>query len=237
MTTWAIGDIHGMHEPLLWLLAELPRTEGDVTVFLGDYIDRGPNVAGVVETVLREYDHAPEHTILLWGNHEDMAAAHYHHPSAPNTYTYDPDDWFRNGGLETCASYGFLPPKCFRSECPDDLDRLFTLLLPYYKSPDNGLICVHAGLCPRETPEDASYETLLWSRENNGRRQPAGRWVIHGHTPVVDVEVGVNCICIDTGCFRGGPLTAVGFSSDPKAPLLTVQAFEDGIVQQGKLIL
>jgi hypothetical protein len=60
--------------------------------------------------------------------------------------------------------------------------------------------------------------------------------VIHGHTPVVDIEVGEGVICIDTACVRGGPLTAIGFPSDPKVPFLTVQAFEDGIVQQGRLV-
>jgi serine/threonine protein phosphatase 1 len=234
MTTWVIGDIHGMHESLLWLLGELPRASDDITVFLGDYLDRGPDVAGVVETILREYDSAPDRTILLWGNHEDMAAAHFHHPAAPHTYEYDPYDWFRNGGLETLASYGLLPPECFTSECPDDLDRLFSLLKPYYQS--NNIICVHAGLTPQEDPQEATWETLLWSRDNNGLSQPKPRWVIHGHTPVVDVEVGEGVVCIDTGCFRGGPLTAIGFSSDPKIPFTFFQAFEDGIVQQGVLV-
>jgi serine/threonine protein phosphatase 1 len=235
MTTWVIGDIHGMHESLLWLLGELPRDSNDVTVFLGDYLDRGPDVAGVVETVLREYDAAPDRTALLWGNHEDMAASHFHHPSAPRTYEYDPYDWFRNGGLETLASYGLLPPECFTADCPEELERLFSLLIPYYHSPNNGIVCVHAGLSPLEAPQNATYETLLWSRENNNRTQPPGRWVIHGHTPVVDVEVGEGVICIDTGCFRGGPLTALGFSSDIKAPLMIFQAFEDGIVRQSKI--
>jgi hypothetical protein len=65
MTTWVIGDIHGMHESLLWLLGELPRDSNDVTVFLGDYLDRDPDVAGVVETVLCEYD--PQLSRSVWG--------------------------------------------------------------------------------------------------------------------------------------------------------------------------
>jgi len=76
-SVWAIGDIHGEAGMLNTLLNALPRAEGDYTVFIGDYIDRGEDSAGAVARVLAEYDRAPDHTILLWGNHEDMAASHF----------------------------------------------------------------------------------------------------------------------------------------------------------------
>jgi hypothetical protein len=65
MNTWIIGDIHGMHESLLWLLGELPRDPNYIMVFLGEYLDRGPDVAGVVEAVLHKYD--PHLSRSVWG--------------------------------------------------------------------------------------------------------------------------------------------------------------------------
>jgi hypothetical protein len=114
-SVWAIGDVHGQRQMLETLLELLPRAAHDITVFLGDYIDRGPDSAGVVRRALAEYDQAPERTVLLWGNHEDMAASHFGF-AAPSGYQYDPYDWFRNGGIAALESFGHRRPELFR--CP-----------------------------------------------------------------------------------------------------------------------
>ena len=207
---WAIGDIHGEADKLTALLAALPRQSEDITVFLGDYIDRGPSSAQVVQRVLAEYDAAPENTILLWGNHEDMAASHFGFV-APTGYTYDPYDWFKNGGKEALASWGYPMPAALSAPCPPNLSRLFPLLRTFYRWPENPeVICVHAGVLPNEEPEDATCETLLWVREKflDAPYTP-NRVVVHGHTPAKTVPNLPHRIGIDTGAVFGGPLSAV----------------------------
>lgn len=214
-SVWAIGDIHGEGMKLGALLDFLPRGEGDFTIFLGDYIDRGKSSAQVVKRVLAEYDEAPERTIALWGNHEDMASA-YFDGTHPTQLEYDPFDWFRNGGMTAMESWGWRPPLVFGADCPADLARLFTVLRTFYKGSDTGIpglepfLFVHAGILPNEEPETANGETLLWVREEFlNSYNPSGRIVVHGHTPFETVRVHPDKIGIDTGAVRGGPLTAL----------------------------
>lgn len=214
-SVWAIGDVHGEGRRLSTLLDFLPRGEDDFTVFLGDYIDRGNASAQVVQRALSEHDEAPERTILLWGNHEDMAAAYFKLPH-PTDIDYDPYDWFRNGGLTAMESWGLKPPEVFAVPCPVQLERLFSLLRPYFKGSDTGIagmepyLFVHAGILSGEEPEVASGETLLWVREEFlNAYDPSGRIVVHGHTPFEQVRVNPDKIGIDTGAVRGGPLTAL----------------------------
>lgn len=214
-SVWAIGDIHGKLSMLETLLEALPRGEKDYTVFIGDYIDRGEDSAGVVRRVLAEYDARPAQTVLLWGNHEDMAASYYGIP-APSNYTYDPYDWFANGGIAALESFGMVKPDLFTAPCPTELKRLFSLLKPYWKAPQYRFpemvdyIWVHAGLKVGQLPEDAGGDVLLWIREEFLEAfDPSGRVVIHGHTPMKDVIRLPDKIGIDTGAVYGGKLSAV----------------------------
>jgi serine/threonine protein phosphatase 1 len=214
-SVWAIGDIHGMYQKMEALLEALPRQADDYTVFLGDYIDRGPDSAGVIRRVLAEYDAAPERTILMWGNHEDMAASHFHFP-APSGFEYDPYDWFRNGGHEALESYGLTRPGLYVAACPDDMARLFPLLKTFWRAPAEvfptltNCIWVHAGVLPWQEPEESLESTLLWVREDFlNKADEKGRVIIHGHTPFRQVRALPDKIGIDTGAFSGGPLTAL----------------------------
>ena len=214
-SVWAIGDIHGEIGRLNALLDALPRQKGDITLFIGDYIDRGPDTAGVVRRVLAEYDAAPEDTVLLWGNHEDMAASRYG-IAAPSQLEYDPYDWYRNGGIEALESFGLVKPEMFAAPCPDDLARLFPLLQVYWRPPADrfpdlaNYIYVHAGVMPGITPEKSSGEVMLWIREDFlDNVDTTGRVVIHGHTPFRNVRVLPDKIGIDTGAAYGGLLTAL----------------------------
>ena len=214
-SVYVIGDIHGEAAMLTNLLAALPRTSDDFTVFLGDYLDRGDDSAGVVRRVLRDYDAAPERTILLWGNHEDMAAFNYNLPR-PTDLQYDPWDWFRNGGTVALRSWGVALPAGFHAPCPPDLLRLMGLLKPFYRGADTGIagmepyLFVHAGILPGVQPEDTDGETLLWVREAflDGY-DPSGRVVVHGHTPYKTVRVHPDKIGLDTGAVGGGLLSCL----------------------------
>lgn len=208
MSIFAIGDIHGEREKLEKLLAVLPRTDADTTVFLGDALDRGPDCAGVVRRLMAEYDAAPDRTILLWGNHEDMAASHFNHPAAPQSCEYDIYDWFKNGAFETLASYGLYKPECFLADCPSELDHYFSLLRLFWRDTD-GTVYVHVGVAPWSMPEETDVQTLLWTRSYLTIPQPEGRLLVHGHTPYPVPDIGKNRIGVDTGACRGGTLTAV----------------------------
>lgn len=212
-SVWAIGDIHGENAKLDTLLSALPRGDDDITVFLGDYIDRGPSSALAVRRVLHEYDtNGPDRTILLWGNHEDMAARHFK-VDAPSTFDYDPYVWFANGGKKAMASWGVENDGMFDAPCPDDLGRLFPLLRTFWRSDDPELeayIWVHAGIPPEIAPEEAKGDELLWIREGFlDLEDTSGRIVIHGHTPGREVRVRPDKIGIDTGAVFGGVLTAL----------------------------
>jgi serine/threonine protein phosphatase 1 len=216
-SVWAIGDVHGELGKLETLLAKLDklRAADDFTVYLGDYIDRGPDSAGVVRRVLQEYDAAPERTILLWGNHEDMAAGRYSVPR-PSSFEYDPFDWYRNGGIDAMKSWGFGIPDLFQAECPEDLQRLFPLLKTYWVAPTDKFpelshcVWVHAGVRANIPVEEETGDTLLWVREEFLYFDDMlGRLIIHGHTPVRDVKPKKDKLGIDTGAVFGGRLTAL----------------------------
>jgi serine/threonine protein phosphatase 1 len=218
------------------LLDALPRASDDITVFLGDFIDRGPDSARAVARALAEYDAAPDRTIFLWGNHEDMAATHFGF-AAPSGFDYDPYDWFANGGLTTLQSYGHEPPGLFAAPCPEDLARLFPLLQTYWKAPAatfpdlQRYVWVHAGILAGQSAEESSGETLLWVREEFlDRVDTSGRIVVHGHTPFREVQIAADKIGIDTGAVFGGVLTALQL---PERRLF--QADGDGRVIQLKL--
>ena len=235
-SAWIVGDIHGQAEMLSDLLEALPRGPEDITVFLGDYLDRGPDSKGVVERVLHEHDLAPSRTVLLWGNHEDMAAEHFG-IDAPSGFEYDPYDWFRNGGFEALASFGYPnPAAAFQAPCPDALAALFSRLKTYYRLPDaiageEQIVCVHAGVPTYEEPETAAGQTLLWVRsEFLDFAQMPGRTILHGHTPYKRVRVVGGKIGLDTGAAYGGPLTALQL---PARKLY--QAFPDGELRASDL--
>ena len=214
-SVWAIGDVHGKSGMLKALLDALPRSPDDTTVFLGDYIDRGEDSAGVVHRVLAEHNAAPDRTVLLWGNHEDMAASHFS-VYAPSDFRYDPYDWFNNGGIAAMESWGFQKPQLFVASCPPDLARLFPLLHTYWQAPADQFpdlthcLWVHAGIKKGQQPEDATGEVLLWIREEFlDALDTSGRLVIHGHTPMRSVAAFPDKIGIDTGAVFGGTLTAL----------------------------
>lgn len=189
----AIGDIHGMDDQLAALLAQLPA-EGTL-VFLGDYLDRGPNVKGVLDRLLALEQE--RHCVFLRGNHEAMAL------QALAGDDRAMRDWLFNGGIATLASVGEPVAPRYRD---------FLLRTRYYFATD-AYIFVHGGLPPGMQPEEVTDpELFLWMREPFlSSTEDRGRLVIHAHTPTPDhrPDVRTNRINIDTGAIYGGPLTAL----------------------------
>jgi serine/threonine protein phosphatase 1 len=214
--TYAVGDIHGCLDKLKCLIAACQQHAGgrDMRlVFLGDYIDRGPESAGVVRFVLTLQTEAPDRVIALKGNHEAWALEFVE--GMPGL------SWLRNGGLATLTSYGAGRV----GELPKaHLDWMRSLRLSY---DDGRRFFVHAGVDP-EKPLDAQDETdLLWIREpflDDDRDY--GRLIVHGHTPLEQAvpDLRSNRLNLDTAAVFGGPLTAAAFDDVQTEPIAFLQA-------------
>lgn len=218
---FAVGDIHGRKDLLTKLLArigEITETETlrHTLVFLGDYVDRGPDSAGVLDELGKIRDRVD--TVLLKGNHETFLF----------DFLRDPDilpAWANVGGLSTLASYGLRPPlrptPQEARELRDDLVRkmpeshvaVLRALVPSYAADD--YFFVHAGVRPGTALADQAEADLLWIRgEFLDYRGNFEKRVVHGHTPVKMPDVLASRINIDTGAFATGNLTCLVLEAD-----------------------
>jgi serine/threonine protein phosphatase 1 len=189
----AIGDIHGCRLPLRDLLAQVAPTAADQLVFLGDYVDRGPDSAGVIEDLLELRARLPR-TVFLCGNHEQMLL--------DVLAGGDPSTFLLNGGTQTIVSYrahgGWPPP-------PAHCEFLHGLAISFET---DEFIFVHAGLRPRIPLERQDPDDLLWIRAEFLQAEADwGKAVVYGHTPATDVLLGKDRLGLDTGCVFGGRLT------------------------------
>jgi serine/threonine protein phosphatase 1 len=203
--TFAIGDIHGCLAKLVALLEwchAIDRAKNAKYVFLGDYVDRGPEARGVVELLIERQWMNPDRVICLRGNHEQMLLR----ASNPDRSDQELMTWMRNGGRQTLASYAVDDP----CEIPADHLAWFDSLPLSHSTP--GRMYVHAGVRPG-TPLDAqTEEDLLWIREPFlSSTESREMFIIHGHTPVELPEFRTNRLNLDTGACFGGRLTAAMF--------------------------
>ena len=138
----AIGDVHGCSAALAALVRAIAPTALDTLVFLGDYIDRGPDSRGVVEQVIALGKRCT--VVPLLGNHEDMVLA------APEGQS-ELDFWMKFGGMEALASYGYgggrgIRPGALRGILPAEHLEFFKGCRDYYETVQH--IFVHARTCP-----------------------------------------------------------------------------------------
>jgi serine/threonine protein phosphatase 1 len=212
MLTYAIGDIHGCADLLDALLARIEaHAAGEPyrLVFLGDYIDRGPDSARVLQTVSRLHWSDPGRVACLMGNHEAMLLSALTTPGADAL-------WLRNGGAETLASFGVDEAAAIPGDVLDWIEGLQTV------HADARRWFVHAGFRPGSDPETAEVQDRLWIREPFlAEDHDFGRHVVHGHTPQTggNPEVRPFRTNLDTGAVYGGALTA-GVFSDAQGPAL-----------------
>jgi serine/threonine protein phosphatase 1 len=213
---YAFGDIHGELEKLNELLETIPLERGDELVFLGDYIDRGPDAPGVIERLIGLRDEY--NCTYLLGNHESMLLDFL---GWTDDAYFGGDAFLLNGGDRTLAAYGYFDRiitdrESFRLPKAHE-DFLLGLRLSYV---DGNYLFVHAGLRHELLRcGDLSYalrkswpEDLLWIRTAGDLPHDLGVTIVYGHTPSEDFRVRWNSpfsIGIDTGAVYGGPLSAI----------------------------
>ena len=234
--TFAIGDVHGDLAALERLFAKLPPLdERDTIVFAGDYVDRGPRSAQVIEYVRKRLPARTRARIVtLRGNHEDgwlrVASGGWPEFVIPES----------NGCLATLRSYkdapyaeGDRPTKqeydemLLASFFPEE-DLEWMSALPFWYEDDHA-IYVHAGLVKDgrrwlHPGEVSNKSILLWVRTMDFFQNYRGKRVVCGHTSTdhlppelssytpedpTDMWVYESVMVIDTGCGKGGFLTAL----------------------------
>ena len=213
---YAIGDIHGCLRPLAALhrsiaedLRARPVTDACL-IHLGDYIDRGPDSAGVIAALIAGPVPGTR-KVNLMGNHEAMLL---------DALDAEDDDaaehWRENGGADTLASWG-IGQRTARAawifRIPPAQLEFVRRLVPMHR--ESGYLFAHAGIRPGLELAAQSEHDLLWIREPflsfDG---DLGAVVVHGHTPRPEPVLRANRIGIDTGAVYGGDLTCVVLEAD-----------------------
>jgi serine/threonine protein phosphatase 1 len=218
MLTIVIGDIHGMAAKLQNLLGQIElwhqanaRAERRQLIFLGDYIDRGPDSRQVLQIVQRLQ---AEGAICLRGNHEELMLR-------ATESERDLTNFLVNGGETTIAS--------LRTPAAFPRAQEWMRMLPTSHE-DDLRFYVHAGVCPGVPLDQQNDDAKLWIRESFLRhRGPFPKYIVHGHTPTIYLDpqqtmpdVRDNRCNVDTGAGMNGPLSAAIFNEHQTKPIHTI---------------
>lgn len=229
---YAVGDVHGRDDLLDDLLGQIEediacaRPAKIVIVFLGDLIDRGPASAEVIER-LRTYAGGGHRLIFLAGNHEEVLLR-----------ILDGDeqlvvDWLGFGGAECMRSYGVDPKRLKRMTAAEAAEAIRNAIplehADFLRGFDDTFragdyLFVHAGIRPGVPIEQQSQTDLRWIREpflTHGGDH--GFVVVHGHSISEQVDEKPNRICVDTGAYRTGTLSALVLENGERRYLRTKQ--------------
>lgn len=222
MRIYAVGDIHGRADLLLGVFA---RIEADLEahpgadsmeLFVGDYIDRGPNSRRVIDLLIARK--RVRRTLCLKGNHELCLA---------QVLTDDSilAEWQQMGGTTTLLSYGVAlsgradsraeqeAVMAFRRTFPENHRRFIEGLTLSFTCGD--FFFAHAGVRPGIPLQLQSQQDLLWIRDDFlVHEEDFGKVVVHGHTPARVPDVRPNRINIDTGAYATGRLTCLVLERD-----------------------
>jgi len=230
---YAVGDIHGrvdLLNSLLDLISDdvtAEAGEAEVTlVFLGDYVDRGPDSRLVIETLRQLKAYAGDRVSMLKGNHEEALLGFIADPASGPL-------WTDFGGRETLRAYGVNPPHlradtegwieardAFVAAIPDDHMRFLESLRLTETIGD--YLFVHAGVRPGVPLSDQKEKDLLWIREEFLQsRRALDQMVVHGHTPTEKPEIMNGRIGVDTGAYATGVLTALVLQGETRSFLQT----------------
>ena len=179
----AVGDVHGMYEKLIKLMDKIRfNSEEDLLLFLGDYIDRGPDPARCLQYVYALQQQYPDVGVCLMGNHEVMLSSYFMQKrgSYNNLIVDYADSWLDNGGLETLRQLDELS-----EDTKEDLLQ-WVMNLPVKYQYQNYFFC-HAGVDP-DVPLAVQNEfDMLWRRQQWWERYNGEETIVVGHTSVQKV--------------------------------------------------
>jgi serine/threonine protein phosphatase 1 len=236
---WAVGDVHGCLDLLDGLLALIRTDVQDddrrrTIVFLGDYVDRGPDSRGVIERLIEVADDPSLDARFIRGNHEDKMEEFLEDPMVGPT-------WCEYGGDAALLSWGLHPPAVrhrkegwvslsedFRHKITGRQRRFLEELQPSVTL--GGYFFCHAGALPGVALDQQSDHDLMWIRGrflNDDQRFE--RVVVHGHTPTEQPHVDHRRIGVDTGAYASGVMTAVRIDG-PEERFFQAERDEQGAV-------
>lgn len=230
---YAVGDIHGRAE-LLDKLLKIIRADATgqahqtkpLLVFLGDYVDRGPESAKVVERILRLRAGRAFEVRPLKGNHELALLQFLEDPGMGPI-------WARHGGAATLLSYGVEPgPAAPDPEAWTKVQAAFRKALRqrhlgFYRELElmitvGDYAFVHAGVRPdRPLAKQSEHDLVSIRREFLRSRRRLEKVIVHGHTPVEEPDLSDVRLNIDTGAYATGVLTAVRLTDSGRKILQT----------------
>lgn len=246
--TWVVGDIHGclsLYQDLEQeIVSDGARVRGPkLIVLVGDIVDRGPDSSGVIEHVMGPPPPGFQRVCLL-GNHEDMMLRFMDEPVAGH-------GWLQYGGAETLSSYGVLkdPVRGYAIQ-PGRLRKLareriperhlnFLRKLPHCLETGPYFLS-HAGVNPDKPMTAQTKNDLVWARHYTDEtcQAPVGlgrRRVIHGHIPVVRVDLSHWHINVDTGACETGRLSAVRLADTGPVHVLGTRNTRQGKQKAGSV--
>jgi serine/threonine protein phosphatase 1 len=227
---YAIGDMHGRLDLLTRLRtvivedAKWHPIDRKVVVYLGDYVDRGPESRGIVDLLIDKPLPGFE-SVLIKGNHEASLLYFLTNPE-------ESTGWLSYGGDSTLYSYGVRPPDPAKPEEMLAARDAFAEALPpehlafyrglKYQHVEGDYAFVHAGVREGVAIEDQKPEDLMWIRnEFLWSDADFGKVVVHGHSITEAPEIRTNRIGIDTGAYATGTLTCVALEGTKRRFLAT----------------
>lgn len=230
---WAVGDIHGrldLLQPLVEaMVADLADSTAirQIVVFLGDYIDRGPDSRGVLQLLADLPSNSRIEWRFLKGNHEAAMLAFLEDPSAGAR-------WCEHGGDKALQSWGLrMPELSHRTEAWSRVaaDLRHKLTRPEWAFLEDLELSItvgdyffsHAGARPGVALDRQSSKDLMWIRQPFLDSPTAfERVIVHGHTPTTAVHADQRRIGIDTKAYETGVLSAVRLERDERRLLQAV---------------
>ena len=233
---YAVGDVHGRADLLAALIGQIRAdraerhrvSERPLVVFLGDYIDRGLHSREVIDQLIAFAADPDFEARFLLGNHED-AMIDYLEGRISGV------GWGNHGGGTTLQSYGVTPPVRPSRQAWSDRRDSFRAAVPLphrqflekleLMVQEDQLLFVHAGIRPGIALEDQAKRDLLWIRSEFLDAERADPWlVVHGHSPKAEAYAGPGRLCLDSGGYLTGRLTAAVFDGDAVMLIETARA-------------
>lgn len=216
---FAVGDIHGRSDLLVRLfdqleeVAERESLADPIVFFLGDYVDRGPDSAGVLELMASGRPHGFERRCLK-GNHDQAMQNFLANPTRTS-------GWLHYGGLDTLISFQVRPPSLGASETVlEDTakalrDALNARQMAFLEGLENMVVhgdyvFAHAGVDPERSLDEQNEFDLCSIRERFLESElPFSHCVVHGHTPRSAPYRDAWRIGVDTGAYYSNVLSGV----------------------------